>query len=216
MIVYIATNRENGKVYIGQTVRTFEQRKAVHISKSKSGNRNYFHNAIRKYGADNFKWEVIRICDSIKSLNAFEQYYILYYNSMNEGYNLTSGGLNHRMSKETKQKMSKARLKYYAENPDKILSGKNSHTYRRKHTKKETLLMSQNHKDFSGKNNPFYSKTHSEESKLKNRISQLGKNSSRYGKSPSEETRKKMSISQKQAWKIRKTMEDINEKSSKT
>ena len=108
MIIYKATNNINGKVYIGQTINTLEQRATEHIGESKGRNKTYFSNALKKYGVDSFAWEVIRICNNINELNAWEQYYILYCNSMNRkfGYNLQSGGLNYIVSDRTKKRMS--------------------------------------------------------------------------------------------------------------
>jgi group I intron endonuclease len=59
MITYIATNRRNGKFYIGSTVN-FSKRKINHLTcKVKS----HFHNALRK-NPDDFEWEVIEdSCD---------------------------------------------------------------------------------------------------------------------------------------------------------
>ena len=112
MIVYKATNLINNKVYIGQTIYDLNSRRKSHTKQSslKNGN-NYFKNAINKYGVDEFKWEVIRICNNVNELNVWEQYYILYYNSINDGYNLQSGGLNYIASESTKEKQSKSQEK---------------------------------------------------------------------------------------------------------
>ncbi len=104
MIVYKATNQENGKVYIGQTTQSLHARKTSHIYNSNNGCNYLLHRAIRKYGAENFKWEIIEVCKNINELNEREQYYILYYDSINVGYNLTSGGLNFIRSEESKKK----------------------------------------------------------------------------------------------------------------
>ena len=51
------------------------------------------HKAMRKYGIDNFSFEVLEECD-IERLDEREQYWIAYLDSMNreKGYNLVSGG----------------------------------------------------------------------------------------------------------------------------
>jgi len=48
---------------------------------------------MRKYGIDNFSFEVIEEC-SLEELNDKEKYWIKYYDSHNSsnGYNLTDGG----------------------------------------------------------------------------------------------------------------------------
>ncbi len=107
MVIYKATNKINDKVYVGQTVQSLRIRKSRHIYDANNGCDFNFHRAIRKYGINNFEWVIIRICNNINELNAFEQYYILYYDSMDNGYNLKSGGRNGFLSEETKAKISK-------------------------------------------------------------------------------------------------------------
>ena len=91
-IVYKATNKVNGKSYIGQTVQSLSQRKASHKCNAKNGIQCYFYNAIRKYGFDLFDWEVLIKCYNSKNLNESEKLFITKFNSINDGYNLTSGG----------------------------------------------------------------------------------------------------------------------------
>jgi hypothetical protein len=54
---------------------------------------NHLHNAIKKYGIDNFSFEIIKECNK-ELLNELEVYYINEYNSTNEniGYNVSCGG----------------------------------------------------------------------------------------------------------------------------
>lgn len=66
-------------------------------------------NAIIKYGKENFTIDIIEICNTIKQLNERESYYINFYNSLSpNGYNLTTGGNNKKLSEETKKKISQA------------------------------------------------------------------------------------------------------------
>lgn len=87
-IIYKITNKVNGKSYIGQTRYTLEFRWRQHINKKDN---TYFHNAIRKYGKDNFSIELLEECD-ISKLNEREIFYIAKFNTFKEGYNLTIGG----------------------------------------------------------------------------------------------------------------------------
>ncbi len=108
MIIYKATNRLNGKVYIGATTKSLKDRIKFHIISVKYSLGSCFHKAIRKYGIENFKWEVICICPNINSLNEQEQYYIKFYDTMNIGYNNTSGGtsgytMSERIKKQTRK-----------------------------------------------------------------------------------------------------------------
>jgi group I intron endonuclease len=64
-LVYIARNRLNGKVYVGQTTYTLDQRRRSHERSSKAGSNAVFHRAIRKHGKENFSWqEVCRVYEN--------------------------------------------------------------------------------------------------------------------------------------------------------
>lgn len=93
-IIYKYTNIINGKSYIGQTIDEKSR-----IKKHKNSKDNLpFHCAIRKYGWENFKYEVLVRIESEDKLTIslllddLEIYYISKYNTLEEGYNLTSGG----------------------------------------------------------------------------------------------------------------------------
>lgn len=68
-IIYKITNRINGMVYIGQTVRTLRRRYSNHLSKS---SKSYISNAIRKYGKENFDVVELVSCFDQESLNSTE------------------------------------------------------------------------------------------------------------------------------------------------
>lgn len=87
-IIYKITNKVNNKVYIGQTRYTLEFRWRQHQHKKDN---TYFHNAIHKYGIENFELEILEECD-IELLNSKEMFYIAKYDSFKNGYNLTIGG----------------------------------------------------------------------------------------------------------------------------
>ena len=88
MIIYKITNLINSKIYIGQTIRTLEDRILQHQYDDL-----YVDRAIKKYGWDNFKAEVIEECETIEKLNEREMYWIKELNSKApNGYNLTDGG----------------------------------------------------------------------------------------------------------------------------
>ena len=96
LIIYKATNLVNNKKYIGQTINSLEYRKQQHFREARNPHRRnyYFHNAINKYGEDNFIFEQIDLTNTQKELDEKERYWIKYYNSNNKnhGYNLDSGG----------------------------------------------------------------------------------------------------------------------------
>ena len=90
MWIYKITNIQNQKVYIGQTIRPIEQRFHRHINDAMNNILDtHFARAIRKYGTDNFIIEEIDSAKTQNELNKKEQYWIQYYNSVNNGYNET-------------------------------------------------------------------------------------------------------------------------------
>ena len=115
MIIYLVTNLINQMKYVGQTTRTLKQRKSSHLSSSKKRSTYYLHRAIRKYGAENFKWEVIYNAASEEELNEKETYFIKEYNTNSQdGYNLTEGGRGIRgwkHSELTKEKIKQCAIK---------------------------------------------------------------------------------------------------------
>lgn len=97
--IYKVTNLINNKVYIGQSIH-IETRWKSHQNDFNnvncSGYNTIFYNAIRKYGIDNFIFEVQEECN-IAELDDKERYWIKFYNSYIgfkncNGYNMTLGG----------------------------------------------------------------------------------------------------------------------------
>lgn len=86
--IYLITNLINGKQYIGQSVG-IQHRWVQH----KNSKENYpISKAIRRYGRDNFKFEIIENCLP-EELDEKEIYYIKVYNTIiPNGYNVTYGG----------------------------------------------------------------------------------------------------------------------------
>lgn len=81
----------NGKLYIGQSV-DIERRWTQHIETAKNGpNKSLVHNAISKYGLNNFYFEVIHECPR-HELTQWERYYVLLWNTLSWGKN--AGGYN--------------------------------------------------------------------------------------------------------------------------
>ena len=94
--IYRFTNLVNGKVYIGQT-RNLAQRFAGHIRASKSESQTLLHRAIRKYGIDNFSFQVLFHVFDEADLSSYEQAFIAEHDCCaldgdHKGYNMTRGG----------------------------------------------------------------------------------------------------------------------------
>ena len=92
-IIYKVTNQENGKIYIGQTIQTLNERKNKHYYKARQEEyTTHFINALRKYPEEAFIWEIIDEAETQEALDKKEKYWIAYYNSVEEGYNTKDGG----------------------------------------------------------------------------------------------------------------------------
>lgn len=93
-IVYKVLNKTNGKVYIGQTVQKLLRRWNSHISRMNNGSQTYIHNAMRKYGVDNFEITEVFSHPAKLWLDRAEKFWIELFKSNQKefGYNLTDGG----------------------------------------------------------------------------------------------------------------------------
>lgn len=95
--IYKISNMINGKIYIGQTILLPERRWRQH--ELSAMNTSYYdhnvplHFAMKKYGLENFRYEIIEECDD-DLLNEREIFWIAHFDSTNPelGYNLSLGG----------------------------------------------------------------------------------------------------------------------------
>ena len=99
--IYKITNKINGKVYVGQSI-DIEERWKQHEYKAFNTNGNAYnsaiHQAFRKYGVENFEYQVIELC-SIEELDTKEIYWIEKLNTLApNGYNILPGGQKTRAS----------------------------------------------------------------------------------------------------------------------
>lgn len=93
--IYKITNIINGKCYIGQSVniqKRFNAHKSVAFNPNSKCYNYLLYRAIRKYGLNNFLFEILEECSEDK-LDEKEILYIAKYNAHGEkGYNLDDGG----------------------------------------------------------------------------------------------------------------------------
>lgn len=141
-------------MYIGQTIRSLAERKAGHLVEARNGKDVVFHRAIRKYGEENFKWEIIDYANDQNDLNRKEEYWICKLNTYtknknSKGYNMTKGASKNgvSMSEETKEKIrEKSTGRKHSEKTKKLLSekkiGKNNPRFGVKMTDKEKQILS--------------------------------------------------------------------------
>lgn len=113
-IIYCYTNLINGKKYVGQTInpkKRYNQHKSSAFNEKDKDYNTPLHRAFRKYGYDNFNYEVILSTSSLDILNELEIYFIAKYKTqVPNGYNILEGGNNSSriLNEETKINMMKA------------------------------------------------------------------------------------------------------------
>jgi group I intron endonuclease len=229
--IYKITNLLSEKVYIGQTNNP-QKRWNCH-KKENVAPEMAIHKAMKKYGIDNFIFEVIAtvlpVEDEIeysKITNDTEDLLIIQYEShasLGKGYNVKRCGNTFPTTKETKLKMRQARLgkKVSEEAKDKISQAQlgNQKHLGKKHSEeaKEKCRQARLGKKVSEEakdkiRQARIGKKFSEETREKLRQARIGQVPWMFGKKHSEETKLKMSQARigKEAWNKGKKTKIIN------
>jgi group I intron endonuclease len=144
------------KVYVGQSIDIKDR--WTKYNSLNCGNQTKLKNSLEKYGVDAHKFEILEECDETL-LNKRERYWQEYYDVLNSGLNcrLTeSTDKSGRLSEQTKIKIGDANRGRVHSEKSKLNMSK---------PKSDSSKMGRY--DKSGKNNPFYGRTHSEETKQK-------------------------------------------------
>lgn len=143
----------SGKSYIGQTTRELYRRRMWFGTGRYTGGKSKIDRARRKYGPENFKYEVLlknhysTIESATIDLNKWETYFIGLYDTYYNGYNSTLGGDGSRgyfPSEDTLNKISKAlkgkpKSKDFSEKVSKGLKGKSKSESHRKNLSKAKI-----------------------------------------------------------------------------
>lgn len=156
--------------YIGKTFDDFKQYKLKHIN---GALRNYdkknpraFYKAIRKYGPETFKWEILfqDNCHSNK-LSDLEIFFIGYFDSQRYGYNMTPGGDGG--ATWTKKNISKERRIAHGQKIAKIRKERGTASRNQNRTNAEYKRIGRKiskslriNKSMLGENNPMYGNGH--------------------------------------------------------
>jgi group I intron endonuclease len=183
--IYLITNKINGHTYIGQS-KDIEKRWKDH--KIMHGSRGwYLQNAFKKYGAENFNFEVLEECLE-ENLDIKEIEYISKYKSEGKAeYNLAEGGYGNPF-----KYMSEEKYQQYLENLSKSKSGENHPNYG-KHLSDETKQkISESQQGYHNSSSTEFKKGHipNPESVEKQRQKMLGR-------TQTEKTKQKRSDSMK-------------------
>ena len=124
--IYMIKNTVNNKMYIGQS-HNIAWRWTIHKYKLRSNNSDNRHlqYSWNKYGESAFDFLIVELCP-VDKLDEKEAYWISYYNSIENGYNIRAGGNSSRgwkMSEEGKKNISNALKGHkYSEEHNKNLS----------------------------------------------------------------------------------------------
>lgn len=203
-VVYMYTNRVNGKMYIGKTIHEVKRRQQ-HVQAAKHpGSRNegqHFVRAIRKYGIDSFDYEILFRTKDLNDkdklnriLTEREIYYIELYDSRNKGYNITKGGdglVGYRLPESSIEKIRE-------KNRGRVLSEEHKAAVSRASRKMWSSLEFRKKKSkmMSGKGNPMYG------------IRLSGERNHNYGKPMAEASKRKLSESKKGKSSYKRTDEN--------
>lgn len=183
--IYLITNKINGKQYVGQTQAEpgylIRYRNHINDANTFYHSNCVLHNAIHKYGAENFKVELIEDNIEESEIDEKEKFYIAKFDTFfkdGKGYNMTYGGQGihgYQHTDETKNKLSKISKSYWTnlkENDPteyqrlcKLRSDNLKGKPKSELAKKHYSEAAQKHTHSEGYVNPFKGKHHTEETK---------------------------------------------------
>lgn len=105
--IYMYENKKTHKKYIGQSTN-IERRRQEHLKWPSKF--SYFDNELQVIGEENFYFTILEEC-TVQELDEREKYWINFYDSKNNGYNLTAGGQNYRGEANPGAKLAESTVK---------------------------------------------------------------------------------------------------------
>jgi group I intron endonuclease len=92
--LYRITNQLNNKIYIGQSISPDKRWKKHQAYANQDNPPQYISRAMKKYGIENFIFEIISTCRTSEDADEIEKQLITQYDSRNKdkGYNIAVGG----------------------------------------------------------------------------------------------------------------------------
>ena len=135
MLVYLITNKVNGKRYVGITTTSVDLRWYQHCWLAANGGSQALYRAIRKHGADRFQVETIDTADNLEDLLAKERLNIERlgtFTKKGNGYNMTLGGdgvFGFEFSDETRAQMAASALARFSDPEERERQRKRQERY---------------------------------------------------------------------------------------
>lgn len=143
-VIYKISNSVNDKVYYGQTTMNPPEKRWYFHKKAGTADKcpSVIYRAMRLYGIDKFRFDVVHECETKEELDSKEIELIKTYNTLvPNGYNLEEGGAIGKPCEESKLKMRNSHLgkKATAETKEKMKNsqlGKKRLPFTEEHRKK--------------------------------------------------------------------------------
>lgn len=105
--IYMYENKINHKKYIGQSLN-IERRRKEHLKQPSLYSK--FDQYLKKLGEEAFNFTILEEC-TVEELDDKEKYWIEYYNTIEEGYNLVLGGQTYKGESNPYSKLTEKEVK---------------------------------------------------------------------------------------------------------